>query len=56
MSKELMKLIEDYGHAMYNCGENTDPDDKYYSRQVGKTHKRIREYFKKEKKNETDPE
>ena len=43
---ELLKLIKDFGHAMYDAGENTDENDDYYSRQIGKAHRAIGAFVK----------
>ena len=45
MDKEtLLKLINDYGHAMYNLGENSGD---YNARQAGITKKKITIYIEK---------
>lgn len=40
--KTLLKLIDDYGHAMYNLGEDSGD---YEARQAGITKKRITVYL-----------
>jgi hypothetical protein len=44
-NSKLMELIKAYGNAMYELGENTDPNDNYYARQVGITLKKLKKYI-----------
>lgn len=47
--KKLVELIDDYAHAMYDAGENMNPDDNYYPKQIGKTYRALHAYIKKMK-------
>jgi hypothetical protein len=48
VKSKLLKLIDDYGSAMYDLGENTNPDDNYYSRQAGITLWKLKKYIENE--------
>ena len=48
VKSKLLKLIDDYGSAMYDLGENTDPNDNYYSRQAGITLHKLTKYIENE--------